>query len=120
LGDLSPHFSKAEFRDHRTGELVGPDRLLVEVLERIRALSGEPLRIVSGYRSAATNRAVGGARRSQHRLGRAADLPRGTCTVEQALAAGATGVGHCDGDVVHIDVRRIAVPLIFADCPRTW
>lgn len=113
MGDLSPHFSKSEFVDRRTGELVGPDRELVAVLERIRALRGEPLRIVSGYRSAASNAAVGGAVRSQHLYGRAADIPSGTCTVVEALAAGARGVGHRRNDVLHVDVRRVRRPVIW-------
>ena len=113
MGDLSAHFSKGEFRDHRTGQLVGPDRRLVEVLERIRGLTGRPLRVVSGYRSRSTNDAVGGARRSQHLYGRAADIPGGTCTVDQAIAAGARGIGHRRGDVLHVDVRRTLRPVIW-------
>lgn len=114
MGDLSPHFSVNEFRDHRTGEIVGPDPNLIFVLERIRALSGRPLRIVSGYRSPETNRRVGGARYSQHLLGRAADIPEGMATVAQAVGAGAVGVGHHNGWAIHIDVRD-GPPVTFAD-----
>lgn len=39
-----------------------------------REFLGRPLRITSGYRSAALNRALGGSRTSQHVLGEAADL----------------------------------------------
>lgn len=106
MGDLSPHFSRSEFRDHRTGELIGPDPQLVAVLERLRSLDGRPLRVVSGYRSVGTNTAVGGARNSQHLYGRAADLEPGRFTTAQALAAGARGVGYDrNGWVVHVDVR---------------
>src|SRR3954454_19508056 len=107
MGDLSPHFDSSEFREHDNGALVGPDRKLVAVLERIRATTGgTPLRIVSGYRSRAYNARVGGARDSQHIYGRAADIPPHRCTVAQALAAGAVGVGHDrHGWVVHVDVR---------------
>lgn len=105
MGDLSPHFSRSEFRDKRTRELVGPDRRLVDVLEAIRALTGNPLTITSGYRSPSTNAAVGGAKRSQHLVGRAADIPAGRATVAQAEAAGATGIGEKDGWAVHVDVR---------------
>jgi uncharacterized protein YcbK (DUF882 family) len=115
MGDLSPHFSRWEFRDHRTGEVVGPDPKLIEVLERIRSGTGRPLSIVSGYRSPATNRSVGGARNSQHLVGRAADIASGRVTVLQAVRAGATGVGHCGGWVVHVDVRPDP-PVTFEDC----
>lgn len=116
MGDLSPHFSRWEFRDHRTGELQGPDPELVQVLERIRAIRPGPLRIVSGYRTPATNRSVGGARQSQHLMGRAADIPSGRCTVEEAIRCGARGIGHCHGWVVHVDVRPARSPVIFLDC----
>jgi uncharacterized protein YcbK (DUF882 family) len=107
MGDLSAHFSKNEFREHGSGLLIGPAPQLVQVLEWIRASTGgAPLRIISGYRSAAYNARVGGARNSQHIYGRAADIPSGRCTVAQALAAGAVGVGYDrDGWVVHVDVR---------------
>jgi len=115
MGDLSPHFSRWEFRDHRTGELVGPDPKLIEVLECLRARDGRPLRVVSGYRSPGTNAAVGGARNSQHIYGRAADLEPGRFTATQAHDCGARGVGvDRNGWVVHVDVRPSA-PVTFPD-----
>jgi uncharacterized protein YcbK (DUF882 family) len=77
----------------------------VEVLERIRALSGAPLVVVSGYRCPAHNEAVGGAVHSQHLLGTAADIARGRCTPDQAVTAGARGIGVKAGWVIHVDVR---------------
>ena len=54
---------------------------LAETLDVIREAWGKPLSLTpnGGYRSAAHNRATGGSKRSQHMLGRAADLraPRG-------------------------------------------
>jgi uncharacterized protein YcbK (DUF882 family) len=105
VGDLSAHFSRAEFRDSRNQSTHHVDHRLVQVLEAIRALTGRPLRIVSGYRSPATNQAVGGARNSQHLQGRAADIPVGRATVEQAAAAGAVGIGERGGWAVHVDTR---------------
>lgn len=104
MGDLSRNFSRAEFRDKRTGAVL-VDGHLVEHLEKLRAMIGRPLRIVSGYRSPSTNRAVGGARRSQHLYGRAADIPFGYCTPAQARAAGFTGIGVRGRYAVHVDVR---------------
>lgn len=116
MGDLSPHFSASEFVDRRTGQLVGPSVELVAVLEHLRALDGRPLPVLSGYRSAATNALVGGARHSEHLVGRAADIPSHRFTVDQAIAAGARGIGRCHGWVVHVDVRPSPSPVIFDDC----
>jgi uncharacterized protein YcbK (DUF882 family) len=77
----------------------------VDVLERVRAITGDPLAIVSGYRCPAHNKAVGGAIASQHLLGTAADIARGRCTLDQAVAAGARGTGIKAGWVIHLDAR---------------
>lgn len=104
MGNLSPHFDTSEFACHHCGRVsVSPS--LVEHLERLRRILGRPIVIVSGWRCAEHNAAVGGAPRSQHLYGRAADIPSGVATVPQALAAGFTGVGHRRGWVVHVDVR---------------
>lgn len=120
MGDLSAHFSRSEFVDHSDGSLVGPDPELIALLERIRLRAGnKPLRIVSGYRSPRHNRAVGGARRSYHLSGRAADLERGAVPLSVAVASGAGGIGVCDGWAVHIDTRKrpsSGRPVIFQDC----
>lgn len=58
----------AEWRATRAVELAA-------VFEAIRSACGHvPLTVLSAYRSPAHNRAVGGARRSQHVQGRALDL----------------------------------------------
>ena len=44
------------------------------VLEPLRVALGEPIKISSGFRSEALNKAVGGAFNSQHKKGQAADL----------------------------------------------
>jgi uncharacterized protein YcbK (DUF882 family) len=105
VGDLSPHFSRSEFRCRHCGRLEGPAIALVAVLERIRALDGRPLVVVSGYRCPAHNRAVGGAIGSQHTHGTAADIAQGRATSRQARAAGAVGVGSKAGWATHVDVR---------------
>lgn len=115
MGDLSAHFSRREFRDHITGELVGPSPRLIDILEELRAIVGRPLFIVSGYRSPATNKAAGGAARSYHLRGRAADLRPGVVRVEQAARSGAGGIGVRGGWVVHVDDRQVARPVIFND-----
>lgn len=49
-------------------------RLVVNVLDPLRAHLGRPVRITSGFRSFAVNRAVDGSPTSQHMLGEAVDL----------------------------------------------
>lgn len=106
MGDLSPHFSRREFRCRHCGA-VRVDPHLVEHLEVLRAMVGRPLVIVSGYRCPTHNRNVGGASRSQHLYGRAADLVDGYATVSQARRAGFTGIGRdADGSALHVDVRH--------------
>lgn len=82
---LSPHFRLSELLASNTARAKGLDndpsaevlvnlkRLCVEALEPIRAKVG-PLKINSGYRSDAVNKAVGGSTTSAHSFGLAADL----------------------------------------------
>lgn len=72
-------FHVAEFDCHDGApypEAWTGDRLqqLVEVLDMIRGAWGGPLRVVSGYRSPAWNKKVGGAAKSMHMEGIAADI----------------------------------------------
>lgn len=106
MGDLSAHFSAREFRCRHCGLVVGPDRRLLEVLERIRGLTGRPLILISGTRCRTHNARVGGAPRSQHLLGTAADIRPGIVTGDQAVELGATGVGTTGTWATHVDVRR--------------
>lgn len=104
MGDLSPHFSTREFACHHCGvAVIAPH--LVERLERLRKLAGSPLWIVSGYRCAVHNRRIGGALKSQHLLGNAADLHAGVATVAEARSAGFIGVGRVGNWAVHVDLR---------------
>jgi zinc D-Ala-D-Ala carboxypeptidase len=105
VGDLSPHFDRSEFRCRHCGHLEGPSPALVVVLEHIRGLVGRPLVVVSGTRCQAHNKAVGGAARSRHLAGDAADLRFGVVPVATAEAAGATGIGIAGRFAVHVDTR---------------
>ena len=71
---LSPHFRVREFACRDGTDLVKIDTALVELLERIRAAAGGAVTVSSGYRTVSYNQKVGGARASQHLLGRAADI----------------------------------------------
>jgi hypothetical protein len=70
---VSPHFSLREFECRCCGCVKLSGRL-VRMLEELRAALGRPLVITSGYRCERHNAAVGGARRSLHLMGRAADM----------------------------------------------
>ncbi|HSQ02449.1 MAG TPA: DUF882 domain-containing protein [Burkholderiales bacterium] len=109
-------------RDFRSGDVkpIAP-RLLDLASELRRALgSNEPIHIISGYRSPATNALLaaqsgGVATHSLHLLGEALDLRvpgRDLKDVRRAaLALHAGGVGYYPrSDFVHIDIGRV----------RTW
>jgi len=67
--------AQREHIDNTPGtDLVDNLRRLAEGLEQVRALTGFPLEISSGYRCPALNRRLGGAKTSQHTLGLAADF----------------------------------------------
>lgn len=51
--------------------------LIDEVLDPVRERWGKPIRVNSGYRSLKLNSAIGGAKRSQHMVGEAADITTG-------------------------------------------
>lgn len=82
---LSDHFTLAELTASqiatRRGLLntPGPTQLdnlhrLAKKLEEVRALLQKPVVVLSGFRTEAVNHAVGGAKKSAHISGRAADL----------------------------------------------
>ena len=105
MGDLTPHFSFSEFVSKDGAPSPVPATRLLGILEHLRGQHGQPIRIVSGYRSPAHNEAVGGARDSRHIHGDAADLEPGWCTLDMAVEAGATGVGLSGAWVTHVDGR---------------
>lgn len=83
---------------------------LAAAFEALRAAVGLPLVVLSAYRTAAHNRAVGGAPSSQHLQGRALDLappdgwsPIALLAVAQDIPA-IRGLGLYDS-FIHIDVR---------------
>jgi hypothetical protein len=49
-----------------------------DCLDKVREMWGKPIGANSGYRSPELNRAVGGARNSQHLRGEAADITAGS------------------------------------------
>jgi uncharacterized protein YcbK (DUF882 family) len=87
--------------------------ILFSVLDRIRERRNRPMRVISGYRTPEYNRKRGGAKDSQHVMGRAADVTDGDVDglhdeVMSMIAANELdevgGVGRYDG-WIHIDTR---------------
>lgn len=83
------------------------DVKLVHALEMIRtAYYPEGLTIVSAYRCAGHNKAVGGANASMHLTGKAADIPA-KAHLKEPWPAEVHGLGYNrkDGKVRHVDTR---------------
>ena len=109
---LSPSFRVREFACKGSDVVLIDDELVV-LLQCIREHFGKPVTITSGYRTAAHNRAVGGAVYSQHQYGRAADIRVSGVPVEQlaayaeTLLPGTGGIGRYPAKgFVHVDVRK--------------
>ena len=78
MSNLTLNFTLSEFKC-RDGSNVPDDlmdnvKLLCENLQVLRDHLEKPIRVISGYRSPRYNRRIGGARRSQHMLAKAADI----------------------------------------------
>lgn len=97
--EAASHFTIRELTQSATATRLGIDntpppqaveamhRLINDILEPARALLGSPIYVNSGYRCKALNTAVGGAERSYHLAGRAADLTTGTIEGNRRLYA---------------------------------
>ena len=114
---LAPGFTVREFRCRDGTDTVRIDEGLVVLLQCIREHFGKAVTITSGYRTAAHNAKVGGAKSSQHLLGRAADIQVADTSVEdvatyaESLLPGWGGVGRYPVKAgrakgwVHVDTR---------------
>ena len=70
--------SKGISNSMNSAEIEAAKLLCEKVFEPIRAFVGGPIKINSGFRSAALNRAIGGSSTSQHCKGEAIDIPVGS------------------------------------------
>lgn len=112
---VSQNFSSTEFDCHgknccKTTKL---DEKLVEYLQMIREHFKKPITVTSAYRCEKHNKAIGGATKSYHAQGKAADIVvEGIASREVAKYAesiGIKGIGlyetQKDGFFTHIDTR---------------
>lgn len=113
---MTKYFTNGEFackgRECRglTNVGQGIDPRLLKILDSIREQLGKPVYVLSGYRCPVHNANVGGASRSQHMDGTAADITYDGINVDYlaqlAEAAGADGVGrYYSQGFVHVDTR---------------
>ena len=115
---LAPDFKVRELRCKDGTDTVMVDEVLTVVLQCIREHFGKAVTITSGYRTAAHNAAVGGAKFSQHLYGRAADIRVEGVSVEDVAAYAESlmpdwgGVGRYPVKAgratgwVHVDTRQ--------------
>lgn len=83
---LAPDFKVRELRCRDGSDTVMVDETLTVVLQCIREHFGKAVTVTSGYRTPAHNAKVGGAKSSQHLLGRAADIRVQGVSVEDVAA----------------------------------
>lgn len=112
---MTEHFNEDEFRCHCGCGQVKVDQALADGLESIRQATGLVIRVTSGYRCPGRNKACGGATKSQHMLGTAADICTGSdrelwAVYAAALkvprfSAGGIGIYLKRGGWIHVDVR---------------
>ena len=115
MGDLSRNFSRSEFACKGTnccGHSAPIQPELISALQALRDQLNLPLSITSCFRCNRHNESVGGATRSFHTLGMAADVacPDGLTAEDLAQAAEAIAAFQQGGigiypSWVHLDVR---------------
>jgi len=74
MQQIAPHFSRHEFACHCGCGFDTIDADTLRILESVRQHFGMPVTVTSAARCRSHNASVGGAARSQHIYGRAADI----------------------------------------------
>lgn len=72
---ISKYFSKKELDCNHCGEEKTTDKLK-QTLDKIRSIYGKPISLTNAYRCPIHNKNIGGAPRSKHMEGNAADMAR--------------------------------------------
>lgn len=107
---LSANFKVSEFACKDGSDSIIIDLELVKVLQKIRDHFGKAITINSAYRNATYNKKIGGASKSQHIYGKAADIvvsgvsPEKVAQYAEYLMPNKGGIGLYPS-FTHIDVR---------------
>lgn len=106
---ITEHFKLKEFACKNSEAIIISEKLCY-ILEAIRMHFGKPVTITSGYRTPEHNAKIGGAVKSQHMLGLAADIkiagvkPSDVALYARTLMPTYGGIGIYS-TFTHIDVR---------------
>lgn len=107
---LSEHFRVKDFACSDGSDQIRISQELIVLLEKIRTHFGAAVEICSGYRTESYNKKIGGAPKSQHMLGMAADIivtgvsPLAAAQYAEFLQPNAGGIGVYP-TFTHVDVR---------------
>lgn len=107
---ISKNFYLHEFQCKDGSQLVMLDEALLQKLQELRDKIGLPIRINSAYRTPEHNKAIGGSPKSQHMLGKAADISVSGISAEslaimcETMGFGGIGIYKSKG-FVHVDTR---------------
>ncbi len=108
---LTANFNLIEFECRCCGQ-VKLDPQLLAGLQTLRDKLGQPVVLTSAYRCPQHNAAIGGAERSQHMLGKAADISLRNMPlsiaelVKLAEEIGFRGIGLYRSPMLHVDTRE--------------
>jgi uncharacterized protein YcbK (DUF882 family) len=110
---LTKNFKLSEFMCNDGSQELMLDMNLVNKLQLMREKLGKPIVVVSAYRNSVYNAKVGGAPKSQHVNGKAADIKvNGISPLDIAFVAesvGFKGIGvytHDGNSFTHVDTRE--------------
>ena len=109
------YFQPKEFK--MNGEVVYDkmDQNFLEKLDKLREIAGFPFILTSTYRDEETNRKAGGAKSSQHLLGKAADIKVTNGWQKYQIVKGCIELGMSFGvakTFIHVDSRD-SVPVMW-------
>jgi len=107
---ISKNFYLCEFESPDTHE-VKIDPELLEKLQKLRDMIKKPIIITSGYRTKKHNRKIGGAPRSYHLQGKAADIivkgiPKQTVVLYAHLCNFQGIITYRNKPHIHLDTRQ--------------
>lgn len=124
---ITKNFSSDEFACKCCGRQNINENLVFQ-LQKIRGIVKKPIIITSGYRCPAHNKKIGGSPKSQHLLGKAADIYVNGMSVRDLYEVvsifyknGINGIGvYPEQGFIHIDVREQPAFWIYLKSQRKY